>query len=134
MTIRAKNRSLVAGIIIGVVALAVTLLPMIASSTEGNVRDIRIVVRDMAFYVDGATEPNPTIVLRAGERVRVHLRNEDPGMRHDFAIAAWTVGTKVLEDRGEEDAASFRVPSTRGSETYRCTPHAKMMSGTIRIE
>lgn len=134
MTVRTKNRTLVAGIIVGIVALAATLLPMIAAPNMEQRRDIRIVVRDMAFYVDGGTEPNPAIVFRAGERVRIHLRNEDAGMQHDFTIAAWTVGTKKLEDRGEKDAVSFRVPKNRGSESYRCTPHATMMNGTIRVE
>jgi len=134
MTVRARNRAIVAGSIIAVIALAATLLPMIASSGADTPRDIRIVVRDMAFYVDGGTEPNPAIALRAGEQVRVHLRNEDAGMRHDFAIQAWTVSTKLLEERGEEDAVIFRVPGERGTAAYLCTPHAKMMSGTIRIE
>jgi len=134
MTVRARNRAIVAGSIIAVIALAATLLPMIASSGADTPRDIRIVVRDMAFYVDGGAEPNPAIALRAGEQVRVHLRNEDAGMRHDFAIQAWTVSTKLLEERGEEDAVIFRVPGERGTAAYLCTPHAKMMSGTIRIE
>jgi plastocyanin len=72
--------------------------------------------------------------MRAGEQVKVHLRNEDAGMRHDFAVNAWTVSTKVLEDRGEEDTIVFRAPLDRGTTTYLCTPHSKMMSGTIRIE
>ncbi len=134
MTVRAKNRAIVAGSIIGVIALAATLLPMDASSGGGAPRDIHIVVRDMAFYVVGGTEPNPLIALRAGEQVRVHLRNEDAGMRHDFAIKAWTVSTKVLEERGAEDAVVFRVPQERGTAAYLCNPHSKMMSGTIRIE
>lgn len=134
MTVRARNRVLAAGSIIAVVALAATLLPMIASSRTDPTRDIRIVVRDMAFYVDGAPEPNPSITLRAGEQVRLHLRNEDAGMRHDFAVKSWAVSTKMLEDRGEEDTIVFRAPAERGEAMYLCTPHAKMMSGTIRIE
>jgi plastocyanin len=134
MTIRAKNRTFVGGIVIGIAALAATLLPMLASNGREGIRELRIVTRDMSFYVDGQTEPNPTITLRAGERVKLVLRNEDPGMKHDFAVKAWAVSTKLLEDRGEEDSVTFRVPDTRGTATYQCTPHAKMMSGTLRIE
>ncbi len=134
MTVRARNRAIVAGSIIGVIALAATLLPMVASSGGDAPRDIHIVVRNMAFYIDGGAEPNPPIALRAGEQVRIHLRNEDAGMRHDFAIKAWTVSTKILEDRGQEDAVVFRVPQERGTAAYLCNPHSKMMSGTIRIE
>jgi len=134
MTIRAKNRAIVAGSLMAVIALAASLLPMIAASDPYAVREIRIVVRDMAFYVDGGTEPNPAITVRRGEKVRVRLRNEDAGMRHDFAIKAWTVATKILDDQGEEDAVSFRAPRQRGSQPYQCTPHAKIMSGVIRVE
>ena len=134
MTVRAKNRVTVAGITLAVVALAATLLPIMASPGDDAIRDISIVVRDMTFYVDGGSDPNPAITVRAGERVRLRLRNEDAGMRHDFTIQAWTVATELLEDRGEEDEIVFRVPETRGTQTYRCTPHATMMSGTIRVE
>ena len=134
MTIRAKNRLLTGLTGIAVVAFAIAVLPMIASSNGGGVRDINIVVRDMAFYVDGIPDANPTIAFRAGEQVRMQVRNEDAGMRHDFTIKAWTVSTKMLEDRGEEDTVEFRVPDARGSQTYQCTPHPKMMTGTVRVE
>ena len=134
MTIRARNRTLLGGIIIAVAALLATLLPMLASTSRDDVREIRVVTRDMSFYVDGQTEPNPTITLSAGQRVKLILRNEDPGMSHDFAVKAWSIGTKLLEDRGEQDSITFTVPESRGTATYHCTPHAKMMSGTLRIE
>jgi plastocyanin len=134
MTIRARNRILVAGAIIGMAALAVTLLPMIASSGRDEVREIRLVVRNMTFYVEGEMEPNPTLIVRAGEQVRLVLRNDEPGMRHDFAVQAWEVGTRILEDRGEADTVTFRVPAGRGEHVYLCTPHSQMMRGTIRVE
>jgi plastocyanin len=134
MTIRAKNRMLIAGAIIGMAALAATLLPMIASSGSEGVREIRLVVRNMTFYVEGEMEPNPTLIVRAGEQVRVVVRNDEPGMRHDFAVRAWDIGTRMLEDRGEAATVTFRVPAARGDHTYLCTPHAKKMRGTIRVE
>jgi plastocyanin len=134
MTTRAKNRTLVGGILIAVVALAATLLPMLASTGREEVRELRITTRDMSFYVDGSAEPNPAITFKAGERVKLVLRNEDPGMSHDFVVKAWSVSTKLLEDRGEQDTISFTVPATPGTTTYHCTPHSKMMSGTLRIE
>jgi plastocyanin len=133
MSIRTRDRIVAGGIVLAVLALAASVLPL-ASSAGDEPRQIDVVVRHMAFYVDNGVEANPVIVLRAGERVRLRVRNEDPGMRHDFKIAAWTVATKVLEDRGEEDVIEFRVPDARGSQTYQCTPHAKMMSGTVRVD
>ena len=134
MTIRARNRILVAGAIIGMAALAVTLLPMIASSGRDEVREIRLVVRNMTFYLEGGMAPNPTLTVRAGEQVRLVLRNDEPGMRHDFAVQAWEVGTRMLEDRGEADTVTFRVPAGPGDHVYQCTPHSTMMRGTIRVE
>lgn len=134
MTIRAKNRALVAAIIISVAAVAATLLPTLATSGGEQVREIRIVARDMSFYLEGQTDPNPTLTLRAGERVRIVVRNEDPGMRHDFVITAWSVSTRMLDDRGQEDALTITAPSERGVQTYTCTPHPQMMSGTVRVE
>jgi plastocyanin len=125
---------LIAGAIIGMAALAATLLPMIASSGSEGVREIRLVVRNMTFYVEGEMEPNPTLIVRAGEQVRVVVRNDEPGMRHDFAVRAWDIGTRMLEDRGEAATVTFRVPAARGDHTYLCTPHEKKMRGTIRVE
>ena len=88
----------------------------------------------MAFYVDGQPEPNPTITLRAGEQVRIRLRNEEAGINHDFAIQAWDVGTRLLADSLQEDTIVFRAPRTKGTQVYQCTPHAEMMRGTIRVE
>lgn len=134
MTTQARNSAILGGAVFVVAVLAATLLPMIASSGTGELREIRLVARDMAFYMDGVDEPNPTIVLRPGEQVRIRVRNEDAGMRHDFAVKAWTIASRMLENRGEEDTVLVRAPAERGTTTYTCTPHPKMMSGTLRVE
>lgn len=133
MTVRARRGVFVTAVGIAVVGFALAMWPPMASSGV-TVRPLDIVVRDMAFYVDGNAEPNPVITLRSGERVRVRVRNEDAGTRHNFTIKAWTVGTKMLDDDGKEDVVEFRVPAERGTQTYQCTPHPKMMTGTIRVE
>ena len=124
---------MLAGIVISAAALVVSLLPMLASSDLDKVREVRVTVREMTYYVDGSPDPNPTLVFRAGEKVRVVLKNEDPGMDHDFTVPTWDVKTKLLEGRGE-DTVVIKVPKKRGEQTYVCTPHAKMMRGTIRVE
>lgn len=133
MTVRARNRAILTGIVITAVAILVSLLPMIASSDLDKVRDVRLVVRDMTFYLEGSSEPNPTLQFRAGERVRILLKNEDAGIDHDFAVEAWQKKTKLLEGRGE-DSLVITVPDKKGTEAYTCTPHADMMRGTIRVE
>jgi plastocyanin len=107
------------------------MVPRIVSSRE-DVRQVTLVVRNMTYYVEGSDVPNPELRFRAGEQVRVTLRNEDAGMSHDFNIRDWGVATKILDGKGEE-AVRFRVPSA-GTTTYSCTPHAAMMSGSIIVE
>ena len=106
----------------------------IALSARGDgPREIRVVVRDMNFYLDGQPEANPTLRLRAGETVRVVLRNEDEGMKHDFAIPGWKTATRKIES-GEEASVTFRVPGGASAQSYTCRPHASIMQGTIQIE
>ena len=133
MTIKAKNRTLLAAAIVAVAALAATLLPMVASTELDPRRDIHLVIRDMAFYLDGKGDANPTLHFRRGERVRVILTSEDTGMHHDFVVSGWKVATKTIRGRGEQKI-NFKIPREAGSETYFCTPHAEKMRGTILIE
>lgn len=106
----------------------------IALSARGpGPREIRIVARDMTFYLEGQADPNPTLRLRAGETVRLVLKNEDGGMRHDFAIPEWQAATKRI-DSGEEAVITFRAPDHPAEQTYRCRPHSAIMRGTILVE
>jgi plastocyanin len=97
-------------------------------------REIRIVVKDMAFYVDGDATANPVLRFRAGEEIRLVLRNEDGGMTHDFSVQGWKLATKVLREKGDEDSIRFTVPKQRGTIPYQCTPHSEMMKGTIQVD
>ena len=115
-----------------VVVLTVAALLPVMSRTPS--REITLVVRGMAFYVDGDFDtPNPTIHVPAGETVRVVLRNEDRGMMHDFAIPA--LGEALDPIKGDESGdVTFEVPSTPGRYEYVCRPHLLMMRGTIVVE
>jgi FtsP/CotA-like multicopper oxidase with cupredoxin domain len=112
---------------------AMVFWPLEAEHAATAPREIVLVVRDMAFYVDGNATPNPTIHLKRGERVALTLRNEDSGMTHDFAVADWGVKTPKLRGKGLEQIV-FTVPGTAGSGTYVCTPHAVLMHGALVIE
>ena len=102
------------------------------SSTKAP-REIVLVARDMTFYLDGGSAENPTLRLKPGEDVRLVLRNEEPGVVHDFAVSAWKVGTRRLQAR-ERDTVTFCVPETPGHYEYLCNPHASMMRGIIEVE
>jgi FtsP/CotA-like multicopper oxidase with cupredoxin domain len=112
------------------------LLPIVAASRSGDPlpREVRIVARDMNFYVDGEQMPNPTLRFKAGEQIRLVLRNEDTGMTHDFVINEWNVATETLSEKGAEDTVMFRVPKQRASTAYQCSPHSEMMRGSVHID
>lgn len=115
-------------------AVAVLLLgAFVVALTRPAPREITLVVRGMAFYLeDGDALPNPTIRLKAGERVRIVLRNEERGIRHDFAVPAMGA---ALDPIGWNESAdvSFAVPDTPGSYDYWCRPHMLMMRGKIVV-
>ena len=131
-------KGLVVRILLGGTAAfaCVALLPIVAASRGADAppREVTIVARDMAFYVDGQPTPNPTLRFKAGERVRLVLRNEDAGMTHDFVITSWEVATRSISERGAAAAVEFRVPGDRSASAYHCTPHSEMMRGGIQVD
>ena len=76
--------------------------------------------------------PGPTIVLRAGERVRIVLRNQDPGMRHDLVADHLGLRTRAL-DHGESDEIALRVPNAKSEGDYYCSFHSRLMRGRIVV-
>jgi FtsP/CotA-like multicopper oxidase with cupredoxin domain len=119
-------------VIVGALVAGAGLLPMLGASRE-YARDLRLVIVDKTFYVEGQPTPNPTLKLRAGERIRLVLHNEDEGMRHDLRIGEWNVAVPAIDGKGER-AITFRVPEGRRSVSYACTPHSASMRGAIEVE
>jgi plastocyanin len=99
----------------------------------GPTRDIVLVARGMAFVLEEAPAvPNPTIQLRAGERVRLVFKNEAPGLLHDMVIPG--LGVEIPQIRtGETRELIFTVPAAPGRHEYRCRPHAEMMRGVVNV-
>jgi plastocyanin len=120
---------------LGVVLLfAMVTLPSLVADPVTPPREIVLVARNMAFYLDGNPTPNPTLRVKAGEQVTLVLRSEDVGITHDFAVKSWNVGTDLLSGKGAV-SVSFRVPDrSDGPKEYTCSAHAVMMKGTIEIE
>jgi plastocyanin len=101
--------------------------------TRGNVREITVVARDMAFYADRDEKTaNPVIEVKAGETVRIILKNRDRGMTHDFAVPALGASTHAI-DWNEEDEMTIYVPKKPGTYEYVCQPHVLMMKGTLKV-
>ena len=120
----------VATLALGAVSLLL-LLPLTAS-TRTAVRDITLVVRDMAFYLDGGSEPNPTIQVRTGETVQLTLLNRDPGLKHNLTIEALGLDMPHLETDASMKVR-LRAPSRPGRLPYVCAPHSEMMHGVIEV-
>jgi hypothetical protein len=122
---------------IKVVAVAVALLAvgaLLAAVTRTPSREITLVARGMAFYLEGDPAiPNPTIMARQGERLRIVFRNEDRGLTHDLAVPALDAATALI-DWNEDDAVTFDVPDRPGAYDYLCEPHAMMMRGRIVVQ
>jgi plastocyanin len=112
------------------VLVAVALVPALSWTPD---REIVLVVRGMAFYADSQPGvPNPTLEVRAGERVRVVLSNEDRGLVHDFSVPALDRGLDGIRFN-ETSELTFTAPDTPGSYEYVCRPHALMMRGTLNV-
>ena len=118
----------IAALVALVVAAVVT---RAGAGTE--VREIPLVARGMAFYLaDDPSTANPSIHVRAGERVRFVVRNETPGMAHDLAIPSLGIVVPPLS-QGETGNADLVVPGQPGVFEYQCRPHAVMMKGTLVV-
>ena len=99
----------------------------------GPTRDVTLVARGMTFILEDSPEqPNPVIALRAGERVRLVLKNEAPGLLHDVAIPDLHVAVDQIR-AGETRDVTFTVPDVPGRHEYRCRPHSEMMKGFVEV-
>lgn len=97
-------------------------------------RTITLTARGMAFYLDGDSTPNPTLILRRGERVRLTLTNQDRGMTHDFAVESLDLATRPLPRADTATSLVFEAPEQPGESEYVCTFHALMMKGVLKVE
>ena len=118
-------------VLLVVVCLIVgTLIPVMSRS---ETREIHLVVRDMAFYfADDPRTANPTITVKAGETVHLVVRNDDRGVKHDFALPSAGASTRTLAF-GEQGEVTLTIPSQPGTYEYVCRPHRAMMRGIITV-
>ena len=126
-----RRRVMVAGALValalggGVVAKRVGPAP--------DVREIRLVARDMAYYTGEPTDPNPTLRLTRGERIRFTLTNDDPGYSHNLVAPVLGLSMPLL-GHGRSQTIAVTVPDITGVFPYACGPHSEMMRGNIAIE
>ena len=119
--------------VVATVAGCLLLAALLPAVTRTPTREVALVVKGMAFYLESdLTTPNPIIEVKAGERVRVVLRNQDRGLTHDFAVPAIGAVTNEIP-WNQSDELVFDVPDEPGIFEYVCQPHRLMMRGTIRV-
>lgn len=106
----------------------------LSARTREEPRTITLTARGMAFYVAGDPTPNPTLVLRRGEKVRLTLTNQDRGMTHDFAVESLDLATDPLLRAGTATSLVFEAPGRPGESEYVCTFHDRMMKGVLKVE
>jgi plastocyanin len=92
-----------------------------------EVHEIVLEARDLAFERD-----NPTLRLEPGSRVRLVVRNTDPGVLHSITLPGIDDRVRHVES-GQETVIEFRVPR-EGSFDYVCPQHAPKMQGRIVVD
>jgi plastocyanin len=131
VTMRAKKWT--GGMVIAAMAAFAIAAVVARAGAREDVREIRLVARGMAFYLDAdPATANPTVTLASGERVRFVLRNETPGINHDLIVAPLAVAISPLP-AGETGIVDVEVPDRPGRYEYHCRPHAVMMKGVVEI-
>jgi len=119
--------------VIAVVAGVMLLAALLPALSNTPTREVTLVAKGLAFYLESdLSTPNPTLEVKAGERLRVVLRNQDRGMTHDFAVPAVDAVSKNI-NWNESGEVVFDVPDTPGTYEYVCRPHSLMMRGMIRV-
>ena len=130
-TARMRNLSILTGLVL-LAAMTVTVWAFTGRATPE--REITLHARGMAFYLPGSDAPNPTLQVTAGESVRVVVVNDEPGVKHDLAVAKLGVTIAPLATTlGSRGEATFEAPSLPGRYPYVCTFHAQMMRGVIEV-
>jgi plastocyanin len=115
------------------VAACATVLVASGCTHPDPTREITLVARGMSFaLLEAPDEANPTIRLRAGERIRLVLRNEAPGLLHDLEIPDWNVRLEQIR-AGQTSDLTFVVPAQAGTHEYRCRPHSTLMRGVVEV-
>ena len=96
------------------------------------IREVVLEARGIKF--NGFNGENPTLTARVGERLRITVRNAEPGpVPHDlFLVGPDTVTTRLLQP-GEE--VTLELLLTRpGRYAYACSLHPGMMDGVIEVQ
>lgn len=119
--------------IIPVLCLVGLTLAVAGYSRQAPPLEIRLEARDMAFYLEGDSVPNPVLHLGAGQVTKLTLINKDRGMLHDWAVDRLGIFTEILPGDGSSGAIEFRAPYQPGRYEYVCSLHNRLMRGWMEV-
>ena len=127
------KRGIAGGVSVATLAVLFLLTGLLGSMTPRgeageSVRQIVLEARNLTFG-----EGNPTLMLEPGERVRLIVVNNDPGVLHSITLPG-------IDDRvyhvgwGEEVELEFTAPQQEGGFEYICPQHMPNMKGRIVVQ
>jgi plastocyanin len=114
------------GLAVVVAATWVVLSGASSGETQTTVREVVLEARDLAFNVD-----NPTIEALPGERLRIVVRNTDPGVVHSITIPG-LMEDVVRVEYGRQVSFQVTIPES-GRFEYICPQHAPRMKGELVV-
>ncbi|HVS15137.1 MAG TPA: hypothetical protein VMV46_14510 [Thermoanaerobaculia bacterium] len=117
------------------VSLAIAIAAAVAGASTARSapeREITLIARDMAFFVSGSDEVNPTLRLAPGERVRMRLVNEEAGVLHDLLVEGLGFEIPAFRETGER-VGVLVAPREPGRHEYVCSLHRLMMRGVLEV-
>jgi len=123
--------------LLGSAALVAAVLALVTvtlrAAPAGRGREARHPVRELVLSARGVAfaEVNPTLEFRAGETVRIVVRNDDDGVTHSFALPGLDPQVTVLAP-GESVAYEI-TPDAPGTFEYVCPLHLPLMKGRVEV-
>ena len=87
---------------------------------------VTLTAKDMSFNFF-----NPKIYVSPGERVKIILKNDDPGMKHNISLSKLKISSQIIQF-GEKTILSFVAPRN-GQFEYFCSMHPTLMRGLFII-
>lgn len=103
----------------------------LAFRSPAPVRELTLVAKDMAYYLDGKGEPNPTLELLSGQRIRLTFINRDKGILHDLVLPELGLASEKIS-YGQATALQFKLKEPGWFE-YLCSLHPVMMRGKLAV-
>jgi len=118
--------SAVFGVAVVAAVLTLTMIQARRDEASAPVREVVLLAKGTAFG-DG----NPTLEIRVGERLRVIVKNVDPGVVH--AISVPGLAPTVQNIAAGEVAIVEVTPTAPGTYEYVCPLHCPLMKGKLVV-